>query len=133
MLLLGGLLADCPSPCRVLYRKSAHGPFNSITCSVPEGEIMLRTVTPRDSSRDISLSRLFYLKSFPHCSTFSAHRTSPHFSVSFRTFPCYTFPCLPLSYYGYSPVLTYPCLLFHSPWFNLSFPHSTLVTMLLTL
>src|SRR5277367_3593690 len=48
LLRLGGLLADCPSPCRVLYRKSAHGPFNSITCSVPEGEILLRTVTPRN-------------------------------------------------------------------------------------
>src|SRR5271156_1767610 len=90
---------------------------------------VLRTVTPRDSSRDISLSQLFYLKSFPHFSTFSAHRTSPHFSVSFRTFPCFTFPCLPLSYYGYSPVLTFPCLLFHSPWFHLSFLHRTLVTV----
>src|SRR5271156_3967722 len=54
---------------------------------------MLGTVTPRDSSRDISLSRLFYLKSFPHFSTFSAHRTSallrifPHFSVFHLSLP----------------------------------------------
>src|SRR5271154_7048921 len=74
---------------------------------------LLHTVTPRDSSRDISLSQLFYLKSFPHFSSFSAHRTSPHFSVSFRTSPCFTFPCLPLSYYGYSPVLTFPCRTVH--------------------
>src|SRR5271156_5273688 len=48
---------------------------------------MLGTVTPRDSSRDISLSRLFYLKSFPHFSTFSAHRIFPHFSVFHLSLP----------------------------------------------
>src|SRR5271154_1700078 len=55
---------------------------------------LLRTVTPRDSSRDFSLSRLFYLKSFPHFSAFSAHRTSPYLSAPFRVSPFLAFPCL---------------------------------------
>src|SRR5277367_5070458 len=61
--------------------------------------LMLRTVTPRDSSRDISLSRLFYsshFRTFPPFPHIVFLRTSPYLSALLRvslSFPFLAFPC----------------------------------------